>query len=326
MTLPAKSKRRTSVQTLAQSGFVSAAIFPWLVLFVCLAATWSLWNITLDQSRAAYRDYFDFRVRQAVDLTEQRLRAHEQVLRGVRGLFSASKTVTRQEFRKYVAVLRLDEQYPGIFGVGYSQLVRPVDKDRHIAAIRKETGYPDYLVWPEGKRDVYTSIIYLEPFSGRNLRAFGYDMYSEPVRRKAMDKARDTGMASLSGKVVLVQETEQDPQAGFLIYLPVYRNDAPHGTLQERRDNLLGWVYSPFRMNDLARGMYGERAQELDIEIYDGETIAAAKLLYDSAADHGYREKSLHRYLQVEMSDHIWTLSINSTRSMEAYFDDASPG
>ncbi len=42
--------------------------------------------------------------------------------------------------------------------------------------------------------------------TGRNLRAFGFDMYSEPVRRAAMEAARDTGAAALSGKVVLVQE------------------------------------------------------------------------------------------------------------------------
>jgi two-component system cell cycle sensor histidine kinase/response regulator CckA len=51
-----------------------------------------------------------------------------------------------------------------------------------------------------------TSITHIEPFTGRNLRAFGFDMYSEPVRRAAMEAARDTGAAALSGKVVLVQE------------------------------------------------------------------------------------------------------------------------
>ena len=61
-----------------------------------------------------------------------------------------------------------------------------------------------------GKRSVYTSIIYLEPFNKRNQRAFGYDMYSEPVRREAMDKARDENIATIAAKIILVQETGKE--------------------------------------------------------------------------------------------------------------------
>ena len=62
-------------------------------------------------------------------------------------------------------------------------------------------GFPDYAIHPAGERDPYTNIIYLEPFADRNLRAFGYDMYAEPVRREAMERARDTGLPALSGKI-----------------------------------------------------------------------------------------------------------------------------
>jgi CHASE1-domain containing sensor protein len=58
----------------------------------------------------------------------------------------------------------------------------------------------------------------LEPFGGRNLRAFGYDMYSEPIRRRAMERARDNGELAYTGKVILIQETEADLQAGMLAY------------------------------------------------------------------------------------------------------------
>ena len=69
---------------------------------------------------------------------------------------------------------RLDERFPGIQGVGFSLVVPPDQKAAHTAAIRRE-GFPDYAIRPDGERELYTSIIYLEPFSGRNLRAFGYD-------------------------------------------------------------------------------------------------------------------------------------------------------
>jgi diguanylate cyclase (GGDEF)-like protein/PAS domain S-box-containing protein len=323
MNMRLKGLSDNPARTTARSGFVSASLFPWLVLLICLAVTWSLWRVTLNQSRVAFQDYFDFRVRQAVELTEQRILAQEQVLRGVRGLFSASRSVTRQEFATYVKTLHLDEHYPGILGVGYAQVVRPSELNRYIADVRKESGYPEFHIWPEGTRDLYTSIIYLEPFSWRNRRAFGFDMYSEPVRHEAMDRSRDTGKASLSGKVLLVQETDKDVQAGFLIYLPVYRNGMPNSTVQERRKNLLGWVYSPLRMNDLAQGIYGERAQDLDIEIYDGTNVSSRALMYDSNTGHPSGRNSLHASVPVVLSDRVWTLNIGSTRSLEARFDNS---
>jgi CHASE1-domain containing sensor protein len=67
--------------------------------------------------------------------------------------------------------------------VGFALLVPASGKAAHIEGIRK-TGYPDYTLRPEGEREIYSSIIFLEPFADRNLRAFGYDMYSEAVRRK----------------------------------------------------------------------------------------------------------------------------------------------
>ena len=63
-------------------------------------------------------------------------------------------------------------------------------------------------------------------------------MHSEPVRRKAMEQARDNDVAALSGKVLLVQETDEDLQAGTLMYVPVYNKEKPVSTLAERREAL----------------------------------------------------------------------------------------
>jgi len=100
-------------------------------------------------------------------------------------------------------------RHPGILGIGFSKWLTPEDKGASIRKIRSE-GFPEYAIHPVGKRSVYTSIIYLEPFNKRNQRAFGYDMYSEPVRREAMDKARDENIATIAAKIILVQETGKE--------------------------------------------------------------------------------------------------------------------
>ena len=70
---------------------------------------------------------FDFRVRETVEHIEQRMATYKQVLRGARGLFAASVNVERDEFRNYVAMLQLEQRYPGIQGLGYSLIVPKAD-------------------------------------------------------------------------------------------------------------------------------------------------------------------------------------------------------
>ena len=138
--------------------------------------------------------------------------------------------------------------------MGFSVLIPRAELARHVRELRQE-GFPEYRLKPDGVRELYSAIIYLEPFTGRNLRAFGYDMFSELVRRAAMEQARDTGAAALSGKIVLVQETGADVQAGTLMYVPVYHKGLPLETVAQRRAALQGWVYSPYRMKDLIKGI-----------------------------------------------------------------------
>jgi PAS domain S-box-containing protein len=111
-------------------------------------------------------------------------------------------------------------------------------------------------------------------------------MFSEKIRREAMERARDQNEPALSGKVTLVQETEEAIQAGTLMYLPVFRRAAPVASIAEKRAALLGWVYCPFRMDDLMRGIMKGRnledSRRMRLEIFDGKAIAGEALLHDS--------------------------------------------
>jgi len=286
-----------------------------LVLLGGLGLSLALWNHSRDLSRSEAKVYFDFRTRDALSRIEQRLLAYEQVLRGVSGLLKADKDLNRSEFAKYVTTLRLDEDFPGIQGVGYSVVVPPTQLPEHLARIRRE-GFPSYTIRPEGPRALLTSIIYLEPFRDRNLRAFGYDMFSEPVRRVAMERARDLGHTAISGKVKLVQETERDIQAGFLMYVPVYREGSPLDSLDDRRRHLQGWAYAPFRMNDLMNGVLGERAKDLDIEIYDGTEVNPSTLLFDSEPLEPMKQARFSTTRTLHFAGQNWTLRVRALPGM----------
>ncbi len=182
---------------------------------------------------------------------------YEQVLRGGVSLFSATDDVNRTAWANYVKHCRLPRYFPGIQAMGFAVPVPQKQLAAHVAAVRAE-GFPDYQVTPQGDREDYTAIVLIEPFDWRNRRAFGYDMYSDATRRKAMDTAASSGFPAISGKITLVQETDEDVQAGVLCYLPVYRTQANLDTPAQRKTALRGWVYAAFRCDDLMRGTINE--------------------------------------------------------------------
>lgn len=244
----------------------------------------------------------------------ERLYDHARILRSGAAFFNADEVVTREEWRVYTKLQKIEQQLPGIQGIGFSLLVPREELARHIAEIR-ESGLPDYTVTPPGDRDVYVPVVYLEPFSGRNLRVIGYDTFSEPVRRAGMEEARDKDSATLSGKVVLVQETGEDVQAGTVMYVPVYKKGMPTGTVEQRRAAIYGWVYSAYRMDDLMRGMLGNlsmaKQKNIHLKLFDGTQTLPQNLLYtecpDKKHDHQFSE-DFTRQMLVDFNGHRWTL------------------
>jgi len=248
---------------------------------------------------------------------QNRLAAQAQILRGGAAFFAHDNGITRQEWREFAERQKLDQNFPGIQGIGFMVLVPPGELSEHVRKIRAE-GFPDYRVKPDGEREVYAPVIYLEPFSGLNLRAFGYDTFSEPVRREAMERARDNDEAALSGKVLLLQETGTDIQAGVLMYVPAYRPGLPHGTVAERRAALLGWAYIACRMNDCMEGILGREdfreKWRIHLKVFDGATSSPEALLYNS--DTSTDEKSetgLTRQIPIDAAGHEWLLSFSQS-------------
>lgn len=295
----------------AKARSLSSVFAAWVVLAIgCILAV-AAWYFSEQFVQTNARDRFESLAMEITSAIGERMTGYEQVLWGTVGLFNSSNNVDRSEFRTYVESLSIQEHWPGIQGIGFSIPVNPADKPAHEAAIRAE-GFTDYAVKPEGDRSEYSAIIYLEPFDWRNKRAFGYDMWSNDMRRDAMTRARDYGVASTSGMITLVQETSDDVQKGFLTYLPLYRQGAPTGTIEQRRAAFEGWVYSPFRMGDLMKGILGPAYTEFNYEIFDGQTLDKDILLFDSNGvfhtDQPERVRAVEFDTTLELQGRIWRL------------------
>jgi signal transduction histidine kinase/CheY-like chemotaxis protein len=159
--------------------------------------------------------------------------------------------------------------------MGWAPYVPAQSLDAHLEAVRRG-GAPDYRVRPPPDgRDAFGPVVYLEPFTGRNPRALGVDMYQDPPRRLAMQEARDKGAPSLSTRLPLSEGKEQPPEHGFFVYMPAYRPGAPTDTVEQRRAALLGWAYASFRSADFLQSALGADHRDLYLEVRDGGTAGA---------------------------------------------------
>ena len=297
---------------------------PWLggAVFLCMVAlTVGLWRYSEQHLLDISQQRFLYRAEKHQSLLADHMQHYQQVLRAGSGLFAASDSVSREDWNRFVAANELAKRLPGMQALGYSVMLRQSERAVHEAAVRAE-GFSDYAISPPGERDPLSSIVFIEPFSGRNLRAFGYDMYSEPVRRAAMDLARDSGESALSGKVLLVQETDVDVQPGFLIYQPVYRRGAPLTSVSERRAALLGFVFAPFRAGDLMRNLFKVPATEIEVELFDGKP-APENLLFSSEVASRVPRHVVDR--EVVIGGHRWTARFRSSQEFETLTESNEP-
>ncbi|HKG46958.1 MAG TPA: CHASE domain-containing protein [Pyrinomonadaceae bacterium] len=294
-------------------------VLPYLILLLGFCFTLLVYHYFSKLTTEQDRIRFDRSMEEIEDQISLRIATSTALLRAGTGLFAASDYVDAGEFERFVHQIELDKNYKGVEGIGYSRAFRAEDKARVIADMKRQ-GYTDFKIWPDGStRREYNPIIYLEPYTPRNKQAIGFDMASEEVRRAAMETARDTGKPTASGRVELVQEQDlpaPNKQPGFLIYVPIYRKNAPLFHEAERRKALIGFVYSPFRIRDFLEPVTQVENLHLAFQVYDG-TEAKPENLISKIANDAASHPVFQDTGSLDVGNRTWTLAYATKPSFE---------
>jgi PAS domain S-box-containing protein len=299
------------------SGQPRRAWVPYFVLTVALLLTLLAAYYVSATAEARDRLHFQNSVRDAQTSIQNRLENDISSLRAGSALFAASDDVTREEFRTYVERLDFPRRFPGVQGIGFSVRVDAEEKDALTSRMRRE-GLPEFKVWPASLRSEYHTIIYLEPRDRRNMAALGYDMFTDPVRRAAMERARDTALPAASGRVTLIQEIDPEKQAGFLIYVPVYRKGSSVETAAEREAALEGFIYSPFRADDFFDGILGpESYRGIDVQIFDGQQMTPENLLHRSEPVSASHSPRFTATTTIDVAGRTWSIAYATSPEFE---------
>ena len=300
----------------------------WVLVAVILISgiTLSLW------SAAASRNLYATQANARFDRLAERL-VHEierltnltvYGLNGARGVYAASLSVSRTEFRAYVESIYLSQEFPSVLGFGFIERVPRVQLPAFVAAERADAA-PEFQVNSTGDADDLYVAKFLDPLSV-NRPGWGFDLATDPVRLEAILRAIRTGQPALSGRVTLLQDAHKRP--GFLYLVPVYRNDTRPATPAEREAALEGLVFAPMLIDELFKSVAVFTEDFIDVEIYDGSARTRDRLFLDAdnvlvgasdtAAPDAFGGHHFHRVLPVTIGGRMWTVVITSTAKFEA--------
>lgn len=301
----------------------------WGTLLIGVGLTVAVWHLLSASTERRAQEQFESECADIAKRIARRMTLYESGLRGAQALFKAQQEPTRDQWRDFAEGMDLPYNFPGVMGLGYGMYLRADQRDPTEKDIRNQ-GYEDFHIWSNNQGpDSGSSVVvmYLEPFAGRNLRAFGYDMLSEPTRRVALLQAARSGSPALTAKVVLVQNHDNTGLPGFLMYFPIYRKDSRLGTdstPEQRMAALQGFAYSPIRADELMRDLLGPADHTVRVEIFDGNGARPASLLYSSErapADPQQYPNPYLRTMSLDLLHHQWTLRFASQPTFEDAID-----
>ena len=287
---------------------------PYLVLVVGLLSTAFFSYYVWRTAEAKDRERFTTSTQELTTFVRGRPRLYVEVLRAATGLFAVSPSVNPTQFREFVERLELADQYPGAQGLGFLTRVKR-DQKNLFGTTPQQNALKNFHVWPDKDQDQYALALHFEPLN-RSDPVDAFELHTTAACSKAMETARDTGLPAASAKVML-READPNKVAGFLIYVPIYENDRTPTTVDERREALLGFVYSQFRASDFLESILAiKNTSDIDLQLYDGPQASSDNLLANTAsrAANGPAQSGpqFRASTRVDVAGRTWTIGFAS--------------
>jgi signal transduction histidine kinase/CheY-like chemotaxis protein len=266
---------------------------------------------SLDRNRVQYdSERFDSSIASVQDQIRTRLTIYETALRGAAGSLAASERPSEHGWRISVERLGLLDRYPGTVAVEVIQSVPDSQLDAFLAQRRRE-GSPDFhpSAWPgqtpEAAITVHYLTAYAEPPPVGGL-ILGRDLATEPRRREAVERARDTGAATLTRRLEF-----RGGGNGLMLIVPVYKDGAPVRTVAERRVAFIAWVATAFTSQALFQSALSGVQNLIDLNAYDSEA-KPENLMFASQAKRPHKMK-FERVTRLDLAGGTWSLAWNRT-------------
>ncbi len=288
----------------AMNGWVAIGVLAVGVAAMCGVAIYG-YNTTREQNQ---RELEHESLRVEKELLE-RFGQYEDAVVAAAAFVGTAQDVTANEWQSYVDRLEIANRYPGMVGLG---VLLPVSSEEvpALEARMRETSHPNFTVWQAGgatlSGDELIVITLLEPLD-INAPVVGMDITPSEGRREATERARDTGLPIVTHSVALMQDWGRS--TGVLLVAPVYRGGTSPATMEERRQELVAWVFAPVRSNNLFAGLPSLERGRVSVDVFDDDPAAERATLFTSEGDGRSTEAGASLTTTVPIAGHEWRIA-----------------
>ncbi len=254
------------------------------VVAIGMLVSFILFTIVKKWEHQNQRIEFESRSKGYAHALESTMHDYTETLNFIGDFFNNSEQVTREEFSG--VAMNAIARHPGIQALEWNPLVLNSERATY-EGLAQEEGFENFMFTERtedkelvraAQRDEYVVVYYIEPLAD-NKPAFGYDIASNPTRLQAINKSFESGNMSATDRITLVQETGE--QFGVLLLLPLYKQNVPLDTTEDRRKNRKGFVVEVLRLGDVIETAFKNFSDEgIDMYLYDVSADEANSFLY----------------------------------------------
>ncbi|HUS25603.1 MAG TPA: PAS domain S-box protein, partial [Candidatus Binatia bacterium] len=198
---------------------------------------------------------------------------------GLNGFFAAASNVSLDQLYDHVLKVEADRPLTGV--IGYVPLVRAGQRSGFEADIQHKLRL-SYRIWESGtagaprpapQRTRYLPVTHLWPLTG-NEKILGFDLWSDPALRAAMERAVASGGPARSDPVPLL--LDENRPLGYFAFIPLYSRGSPPASLQARWQRLEGFTVGIFRFGSaLEQGIGDGMADQHSVYTYNSRGPSA---------------------------------------------------
>jgi len=224
------------------------------ILFAGAAVTWLLVRQQQLASAHIAEERFIQDVEESTEALRQRVRAHADVVAGVRDLFLANPQLTWQQFERVARERDWHRSYPELRNLTFARHASTEELpalERQLQRQAVEAGEPVHgpIIHPQVWGDAHFVIAYLWPREGARA-LWGLDLASQPQSLAALTAARESRQPVASAPFDLPQE--RDRRRAFTLHYPVFDVSAAGA---DGKPGFLGTVTATVRASDMLEGL-----------------------------------------------------------------------
>ncbi|MDD2884873.1 MAG: CHASE domain-containing protein [Dechloromonas sp.] len=263
--------------------------------------------------QAQMREHINLHAEEIRNAIQQRFDQQAEALSAIRRLIEVSPKFDLKQFN-HMAQLTLRD-HPDIAALSFNPWVYAADRtafEQRMSAQLRPKRYqiteqlPDRSFIPAGLRPVYVPIGFIAPMD-RNWPALGFDIHADPLRRKAIDRALQTGKPAVTESLQLVQESGQ--HVGVMLLQPVFNLALGEPAGYEMPD-LRGFAVAVLKLDQIIQmATWKTLPDDMSLRIEDPDAPEGKQAVFTSAVDTDWVSKmawngSLHladRQLQMTL-------------------------